>query len=167
MSESSRNQLFMIGAGVLVAVVGFVAGRLSVPTPARSPMWETSMASSAGAPDDYRAIQRSFDEQRREAAERDRRFQQQLDQQRYDAETERVKAERARIDEETQLSWQKTQQMLDQRKLDAEIESAKAERARRDAEIEGAKTERARRDAEMELARQRTQQMLNDLIRKQ
>ena len=165
MTESIRNQLSMIGAGVLVAAVAFVAGRLSAHAPA--PTWETPVARSAAASEDYRAIQRSIDDQRREAAERDGKLQQELAQQRYDAETERVKAERARIDAETQLSWQKTQQMLDQQKLDAEIERARAEGARRDAEIESAKTERARRDAETELARQRTQQMLNDLIRKQ
>ena len=165
MSEARRNQLFMIGAGVLVAAVAFVAGRLSIPAPA--PTWETPVVTSADASADFRAIQRSIDDQRRETAERDGKLQQELDQQRFDAETERAKAERARIDAETQLSWQKTQQMLDQQKLDAEIESAKAESARRDAAIESAKTERARRDAEMELARQRTQQTLADLIRKQ
>jgi hypothetical protein len=152
MSESSRNQLFMIGAGVLVAVVGFVAGRLSVPATAPSPMWETSMVSSAGASDDNRAIQRSIDEQRREATERDRRFQQQLDQQRYDAETDRVKAERARIDAETELASQQTQQLFEQR--------------RQAAEVEAARLESARRDAYLELARQRTQQMLEEIARK-
>ena len=150
MSESSRNQLFMIGAGVLVAAVAFAAGRLSAPAP--SPMWETPVVRSADASDDYRAIQRSIDEQRREAAERDKRIQQDLERQRFDAEMERTKAERARIDAETELARQQTQQALDQRRLDEEMERTKAERAR----IE----------AEMALARQRTQQILDELSRK-
>jgi hypothetical protein len=65
---------------------------------------------------------------------------------------ERTKAERARIDAETELARQQTQQALDQRRLDEEMERTKAERAR----IE----------AEMALARQRTQQILDELSRK-
>lgn len=66
MRESSRNQLSMIGAGVLVAAVAFVAGRLSAPAP--PPTWATPVVVSADA-SDYRAIQRSIDDQRREAAD--------------------------------------------------------------------------------------------------
>jgi hypothetical protein len=153
MSESSRNQLFMIGAGVLVAAVAFVAGRLSAPAPAPAPMWETPMVRSAVASDDYRAIQSSIGEQRREAAERETRIRQELDQQRYDAEMERVKADRARIDAETELARQRTEHMVDQQRQAAEME-----RLRLDS---------ARRDAYLELARQRTQQMLDELVRKQ
>ena len=150
MSESSRNQLSMIGAGMLVAAVAFVAGRLSAPAP--SPMWETPVVVSADASVGYSAIQRSIDEQRRGAAERDRRLQQELEQQRYDAETARVKAERARFDAETELASQQTQQLFEQR--------------RQAAELEAAKLESARRDAYLDLARQRTQLMLEELTRK-
>ena len=150
MSESSRNQLFMIGAGMLVAALGFAAGRLSVPAP--SPGWEPPVVVAAGASGDDRAIQRSIDEQRRESAERDRRLQQELEQQRYEAETERVKAERARIDAETEWASQQTWQLSEQR--------------RQAAELEAARLESARRDAYLDLARQRTQQMLEELARK-
>lgn len=149
MSDSRRNQLSMIGAGVLVAAVGFVAGRLSVPAPPST--WATPVVESADA-SDYRAIGRSIDDQRREAAERDRRLQQELEQRRYDAETERVRAERARIDAETELASQQTQQLFEQR--------------RQAAELEAARLESARRDAYLDLARQRTQQMLEELARK-
>ncbi len=149
MSESHRNQLSMIGAGVLVAAVAFVAGRLSAPSPPRT--WETPVVVSADGSDD-RAIQRSIDDQRREAAERDRRLQQELEQQRYDAETERVKVDRARIEAETELASQQTQQLFEQR--------------RQAAELEAARLESARRDAYLDLARQRTQQMLEELARK-
>ena len=151
MSESSRNQLSMIGAGVLVAAVAFVAGRLSVPAPPRT--WETPVVVSADASGHYRVIERSLDDQRREAAERDGRLQQELEQQRYVAEQERVRAERARIDAETELASQQTQQLVEQR--------------RQAAEMEAARLESARRDAYLDLARQRTQQMLEELIRKQ
>jgi hypothetical protein len=150
MSESSRHQLFMIGAGVFVAVVGFVAGRLSVPAP--TAVWEAPVVRSVDASVGYRAIERSLDDQRREAAERDKRLQQELEQQRYDAETERVKAERARVDAETELASQQTQQLFEQR--------------RQAAELEAARLESARRDAYLDLARQRTQQMLEELARK-
>jgi hypothetical protein len=149
MSESHKNQLFMIGAGVLVAAVAFVAGRLSVPAP--SPMWVAPIVASADA-SEYRVIQRSIDDQRRETAERDRRLQQELEQQRYDAETERVKVERARINAETELASQQTQQLFEQRRQAAELETARLESARR--------------DAYLDLARQRTQQMLEELARK-
>jgi hypothetical protein len=152
MTESTRNQLLMVGAGVLVAGVAFGAGRLSAPAPATSPMWATPTVRSTSVSDDYHVLQRSIDEQRREAAERDRRFQQQLDQQKYDADMERVRAERARIDAETETARQRTQHVLDQQIRDAEMESAKAERARR--------------DAETELARQRMQLVLDELSRK-
>jgi hypothetical protein len=152
MSESNRNLLLTVGAGMLVAGVAFGAGRLSAPAPAASPMWETPPARSTAVSDDYRTLQRSIDEQRREAAERDRRFQQQLDQQRYDADMERARAERARIDAETELASQRTEQMWDQR--------------RRDAEVERAKEEKARLDAETALARQRMQLALDELSRK-
>jgi hypothetical protein len=150
MSESSRNQLSMIGAGVLVAAVAFVAGRLSVPAP--TPPWETPVVVSAYASGDSRAVDRSLDDQRREAAERDRRFQQELAQQRFDAEKERVRAERARFDAETELASQQTQLLVEQRKHAAEMEAARLESARR--------------DAYLDLARQRTQQMLEELARK-
>ena len=150
MSESSRNQLLMIGAGVLVAAVAFVAGRLSAPAP--QPMWETPVVRSADASDDYRAIQRSIDEQRRQAAERDKRIRQDLEQQRFDAEMESTKAERTRIDAETELASQQTQQLFEQRRQAAELETARLESARR--------------DAYLDLARQRTQQMLEELARK-
>ena len=150
MSESNRNQLSMIGAGVLVAAVAFVAGRLSVPAP--SPMWASPAVASADTSGDYRAIQRSIDDQRREAAERDRRLQQELEQRRYDAETERVKVDRAKIDAETELASQQTQQLFEQRRQAAELETARLESARR--------------DAYLDLARQRTQQMLEELARK-
>jgi hypothetical protein len=153
MTESNRNLLMMTGAGALVAAVAFVAGRASAPEPVIRPAWQTATVASAGTPVDYRALQRSIDEQRREAAERDRKFQQQLDQQRYDAERDREKAERTRIDAETELAWQRTQQVLDQQ--------------RRDAEAERAKVERARSDAEAQLVRLRMQQMLDELSRKQ
>jgi hypothetical protein len=149
MSESHRNQLSMIGAGVLVAAVAFVAGRLSAPAPPRT--WETPVVVSADG-SDYRAIQRSIDDQRREAAERDTRLQRELEQQRYDAETERVKVDRARIEAETELASQQTQQLFEQR--------------RQAAELEAARLESARRDAYLDLARQRTQQMLEELARK-
>ena len=150
MSESSRNQLSMIGAGVLVAAVAFVAGRLSVPVPSRT--WETPVVVSADGSGDYRAVERSLDDQRREAAERDRRLQQQLEQQRYEAEKERIRAERARFDAETEWASQQTQQLVEQR--------------RQAAEMEAARLESARRDAYLDLARQRTQQMLEELARK-
>ncbi len=150
MSESHRNQLSMIGAGVLVAAIAFVAGRLSVPAP--SPMGAAPAVASADASVDYSDIRRSIDDQRREAVERDRRLQQELEQQRYDAETERVKVERARINAETELASQQTQQLFEQR--------------RQAAELEAAKLESARRDAYLDLARQRTQQMLEELARK-
>lgn len=149
MSDSRRNQLSMIGAGVLVAGVAFVAGRLSAPAP--PPTWATPVVVSAEGSDN-RAIQRSIDEQRREAAERDRRLQQDLEQQRYVADTERVRAERARIDAETELASQQTQQFFEQRRQAAELETARLESARR--------------DAYLDLARQRTQQMLEELARK-
>ena len=150
MSDSSRNQLSMIGAGVFVAAVAFVAGRLSAPAP--PPTWATPVGVSADASGHYRVIERSMDDQRREATERDRRFQQQLDQQRYDAETQIVKAERATIDAETALASQQTQQLVEQRRQAAEMETARLESARR--------------DAYLDLARQRTQQMLEELARK-
>jgi len=150
MSESSRNQLFMIGAGMLVAALGFAAGRLSVPAP--SPGWEPPVVVPAGAFGNDRAIQSSIDEQRRDAAERDRRLQQELEQQRYDAEMERVKAERARIDAETEWASQQTRQLFEQQ--------------RQAAELEAARLESARRDAYLDLARQRTQQTLEELARK-
>lgn len=149
MSESARNQLSMIGAGVVVAAVAFVAGRLSAPAP--SPRWAAPVVMSADA-SDYHAIQRSIDEQRREAAERDQRLQLESAQQRYDADTERVRAERARIDAETELASQQTQQLFEQRRQAAELETARLESARR--------------DAYLDLARQRTQQMLEELARK-
>jgi hypothetical protein len=150
MSDSSRNQLSMIGAGVFVAAVGFLAGRLSAPTP--TAVWETPVVRSVDASVSYTAIQRSIDDQRREAAERDRRLQQELEQQRYEADTERVKAERARIDAETALASQQTQQLFEQRRQAAEMETARLESARR--------------DAYLDLARQRNQQMLEELTRK-
>jgi hypothetical protein len=101
---------------------------------------------------DYRAIERSIDDQRREAAERDQRLQLAFAQQRYDADTERVRAERARIDAETALASQQTQQLFEQRRQAADLETARLESARR--------------DAYLDLARQRTQQMLEELARK-
>jgi hypothetical protein len=148
MSESNRNLLSMIGSGVLIAAVGFAAGRLSAP----APTVETRIVASTDASSDYRALRNSLDEQRREAAERDKRIQQQLEQQRFDAETERTKAERARIDAETELARQRTQQVLDQKRLDEEMERTRADRSRM--------------EAEMALARQRNQQLLDELSRK-
>jgi len=150
MSDFSKHQLSMIGAGVLVAAVGFLAGRLSAPAP--TAVWEAPVVRSVDASVNYSAIQRSIDDQRREAAERDRRLQLELGQQRYDAEMERVKAERARIDAETELASQQTQQLFEQRRQAAEVETARLESARR--------------DAYLDLARQRTQQMLEELARK-
>ena len=150
MSDSSRNQLSMIGAGVFVAAVAFAAGRLSAPAP--PPTWATPVVVSADASGHDSAIQRSIDDQRREAAERDRRLQLELARQRYDADAERVTAERARMDAETEWASQQTQQLFEQRRQAAEMETARLESARR--------------DAYLDLARQRTQQMLEELARK-
>jgi len=150
MSEFSRNQLSMIGAGVLVAAVGFLAGRVSAPAP--TAVREAPIVRSVDPSVNDGAIQRSLDDQRREAAERDRRLQQELEQQRYDADMANARAERARIDAETELASQQTQQLLEQRRQAADLETAKLESARR--------------DAYLELARQRTQQMLEELNRK-
>lgn len=150
MTESTRNPLLMIGAGVLVASAAFVAGRVSAPLPPRSSV-EAPVAAPA-ALDAYRALQRSVDEQNREAAERDRKLQAELDWQRYNADIRSAQAERARIDAETELASQQTQQLIEQRRQAAELETAKLESARR--------------DAYLELARQRTQLMLEELGRK-
>ena len=111
MSEPNRNAV-LVGAGLLIAAVAFAGGRLSAPTP--TPATDTRFVSSIGSGEDYRALQRSVDEQRREAAERDRKIQQELAQQRFDIEMERTKADRARIDAETELGRQRTQQMIDE-----------------------------------------------------
>ncbi len=110
MSEP-KGKAILVGAGLVVAVVAFAAGRLSAPAPA--PAAEVREVSSAALSDDYPALRRSFEDERREAAERDRKIQQELAQQRYDLEMERAKAERARIDAETELARQRTQEMID------------------------------------------------------
>jgi hypothetical protein len=148
MSESNRNLLLTVGAGTLIAVVAFAAGRLSAPAPAV----ETRLVASPDSSFEYRALRSSLDDQRREAEERDKRIRQQLDQQAFVAEVQRTNAERARIDAETEFARQRTQQALDQKRLDEEMERTKAERARV--------------ETEMALARQRTQQLLDELSRK-
>jgi hypothetical protein len=153
MTESNRNLLAMTGAGVLVAAVAFAAGRLSVPAPVPAPAWQAPAARSVGPTDDVRALQRTLDEQRREAAVRDGRFQQQLEQQRYDADREKEKLERARMDAETEFAAQRTQQLLDQQ--------------RHDADMQRLREESARREAEAQALRLRTQLLLDELSRKQ
>ncbi len=110
MSEP-KGKAILVGAGLVDAVVAFAAGRLSAPAPATAA--EVREVSSAALSDDYPALRRSFEDERREAAERDRKIQQELAQQRYDLEMERAKAERARIDAETELARQRTQEMID------------------------------------------------------
>ncbi len=113
MSEPNGKAL-LVGAGMLVAAVAFAAGRFSVPAPVPAPAMETRFVSSAGPSADYLALQRSVEDQRRDAAERDRKIQQELAQQRFDIEMESAKAERARIDAETELGRQRTQQMINE-----------------------------------------------------